>query len=265
MPIGDKFDKLEVVSAPYLKLMGNHRRRRWVKVRCDCGKTTEALEYNLRVGRIRSCGCAQGAPRALVIIGERFGRLVVIGEPYLKPVGGRRRSHVLVRCDCGTETEAGVTNLRRGNTQSCGCMVREATIARSTTHGATATRLYRIWRGMHKRCSNPNADSYKWYGAKGIKVCPEWSSFEVFREWALPNGYAEGLELDRENSDEDYCPRNCRWITKKANIRRIGLFWSNELDARLVQYASATGVNPYDVIRLSVEEYLLPRAEPGPT
>jgi hypothetical protein len=159
MSIGNRFDKLEVVSAPYLKPMEDHRRRRWVKVRCDCGKTTEALEYNLRVGRIRSCGCAQGAPRALVTIGERFGRLVVIGERYLKSVGGRGRSHVLVRCDCGTETEAGVTNLRRGNTQSCGCMVREATIARSTTHGATATRLYRIWRGMHKRCSNPNADS----------------------------------------------------------------------------------------------------------
>jgi hypothetical protein len=261
MPVGDRFGKLVVTSEPYLKLMRDGRRRRWVALQCDCGTSTEALLYDLTGGKRRSCGCRRGnpGPRTAVQVGDRFGRLVIISEPYFKPRGdGRNRGWARVRCDCGTDTEAMLSNVLQGRTRSCGCVQREATIMRSTTHGAAGTRLYDIWRGMHRRCTNPNADNYKWYGAKGIRVCPEWVTFEAFQQWAVANGYAKGLELDRENSDKDYCPGNCRWITKKANIRRVGLFWSNELDARLVAYASERDQNPYEVIRLAVEAFLQP-------
>lgn len=49
---------------------------------------------------------------------KRFGRLLVIKE------NGRRRGHVLwkCRCDCGNIIYTIGYDLRRGHTQSCGCI-----------------------------------------------------------------------------------------------------------------------------------------------
>lgn len=70
------------------------------------------------------------------------------------------------------------------------------------------------------------------------------------------HGYVRGLEIDRIESDGDYEPGNCRYRTKKANIRDRDLAWSDELDAKLIGQASELGVSPYDLIRIVVEEYL---------
>lgn len=84
-------------------------------------------------------------------------------------------------------------------------------------------RLYRIWHGMKQRCYNPNAKGYQWYGGKGIAVCNEWRScFFTFQSWALDNGYADNLTIDRINSSKGYCPDNCRWLTLSENVARAG-------------------------------------------
>ena len=85
----------------------------------------------------------------------------------------------------------------------------------TTVHGMSRTRLYHIWNGMRQRCENPKAISYKYYGAKGVTVCAEWKAFKNFCDWALNNGYAENLTLDRVNSDGNYEPSNCKWATNK--------------------------------------------------
>ena len=116
------------------------------------------------------------------------------------------------------------------------------------------TKLYKILRDMKQRCYNPNRKDYKWYGGRGIKVCDEWSCSEIaygstskgaiaFKQWALNNGYKEGLTIDRIDSNKGYSPENCRWITiqeqqkNKSNNRLITykgktqtlLDWSREL------------------------------------
>ena len=68
---------------------------------------------------------------------------------------------------------------------------------------------------------NKNSHSYKNYGAKGVKVCEEWDSFEVFHDWAYANGYDESAEfgectIDRIDPFGDYCPENCRWVSAKV-------------------------------------------------
>lgn len=77
---------------------------------------------------------------------------------------------------------------------------------------------------MRRRCNNQNSKKYKWYGGKGIKVCEEWDhgygGFENFYQWAIENGYNDELTIDRIDSDKDYEPSNCRWITLKENIHR---------------------------------------------
>lgn len=73
---------------------------------------------------------------------------------------------------------------------------------------------------MRKRCNNPNSTSYRYYGARGIKVCEDWASFESFyRDMGDP---PEGLSLDRIDPGKDYCPGNCRWATaqQQAENRR---------------------------------------------
>lgn len=114
---------------------------------------------------------------------------------------------------------------------------------------------------MRYRCNDLKAQNYQWYGGKGIKVCPLWQKdFLAFRDWAHGNGYSPGLELDRINSDKNYEPANCRWVTKKRNIRNRDRYWSDELDARLVEYSARCGDDPYQVIQEAVEKYLAEHA-----
>ena len=74
---------------------------------------------------------------------------------------------------------------------------------------------------MKYRCNTPTCDAYFRYGASGIKVCDEWNnSFLAFEEWALANGYKDGLTIDRIDSKGNYCPENCQWLTKGDNTAK---------------------------------------------
>lgn len=85
-------------------------------------------------------------------------------------------------------------------------------------------RIFVIFNGIKKRCYNENNKTYRWYGAKGIKICDEWmdnpSSFE---EWALNNGYADDLTIDRIDANRNYCPENCRWISREENSKHTSI------------------------------------------
>jgi hypothetical protein len=78
-------------------------------------------------------------------------------------------------------------------------------------------RLHNTWRGMRERCENARHVSYAYYGGRGIAVDPAWRSFEVFRDWAVANGYARALEIDRKDNDGNYCPENCHFVTHAEN------------------------------------------------
>ena len=92
----------------------------------------------------------------------------------------------------------------------------------SKTLCKSQTRLYHIWANMRERCSNKNGKEFHCYGGRGITVCQEWEkSFESFKEWALANGYAENLTIDRINNDSNYSPENCRWITLSENSKHV--------------------------------------------
>lgn len=74
---------------------------------------------------------------------------------------------------------------------------------------------------MRRRC-NPNTKDPRnknWAG-KGVRVCDEWQDFSKFEEWSLANGYREGLSLDRIDSDGNYEPSNCEWVTRSVNSKR---------------------------------------------
>lgn len=72
---------------------------------------------------------------------------------------------------------------------------------------------------MRRRCDYPKNPKWEYYGGRGIRVCDEWQAYETFRDWALANGYADNLTLDRINVDGNYEPSNCRWLSRAAQNR----------------------------------------------
>jgi hypothetical protein len=97
----------------------------------------------------------------------------------------------------------------------------------------------------HHRCSNPAA--VKYYIERGITVTESWRTFIPFKDWALANGYAEDLTLDRIRSDGNYDPSNCQWISMAENLRKRSGVTMTMAKAREVRERKAKGERVKDL------------------
>ena len=117
--IGNKYGVLTVVArGPNT----NEGRAQWI-CECECGNQTVVLGKNLRSGNTKSCGCLKSKQPAARkdLTGQRFGRLVVLGEPK----NGERGTIWKCLCDCGEICFKVSTDLAHGSVQSCGCYKKE--------------------------------------------------------------------------------------------------------------------------------------------
>lgn len=161
------------------------------------------------------------------MVGIKFNSWTVLSESQYDKWGSKQW---LCICDCGNEKKVRQSDLKSNKSSQCRpCgylkrktvqLIRLTTQGNNYKHGYNRTPTYKSWQMMKERC-NPeckayyNPKSYKWYGAKGIKVCERWMDFNNFLEDMGERPI--GKQLDRIDGNGNYTPENCRWVTALEN------------------------------------------------
>jgi len=183
-------------------------------------------------------------PKVKDLTGIKVGKLLI-----LKANGRDSYSRCLweCACDCGNMVtrKASILSdaIKKEKQSHCGCS------SPRKTHGLTKgnKRLYWIWASMVQRCENPKNKDYYNYGARGISIFKPWrDNFGAFHEWAMQNGYKEGLSIERIDNENGYNPDNCCFITMpdQAKNQRDCLYavWDGQKRS-LSELSEISGIN----------------------
>ena len=142
-----------------------------------------------------------------------------------RPVGSTVLRFAMFECEyCGSKVERQLSNGKRD--KSCGCYKHKLCSESNMKHGDSVkgseyNNLFGIWGNMRDRCNRDTHKDAPYYKEKGITVEKEWDQYPEFKKWSLANGYEpkKKLQIDRKDSDKNYTPTNCRWVTPKVNQR----------------------------------------------
>lgn len=216
------------------------------RCKCDCGNEKTLSKTNLL--KTKNCGCNKDhrKTRKVSLIGQRFGRLVVISEENKK--NGIYR---ICKCDCGKIVSTKTVGLNRKNsTNSCGCFQKEKTGNASRIHGYSKKGFsieYSSWLNMRQGCYLKSHNRYEKYGSRGIKVCDRWlSSFEFFLE-DMGSVPSKKHSLDRIDVNGDYCKENCRWASQYVQQgNRSNNVWHEINGVKLIQSDWARYMNIHE-------------------
>jgi len=195
-----------------------------------------------------NCNQVKGA----TMIGNIFGRLTVLSE------SGRsndKQKVYLCQCECGNKTTVISGNLKKGNSQSCGCSRRKTCSARmklyNFKHGQSNTKLWRTWKGMLERTTIVTSTHFNRYGGRGITVCDEWKDFQRFaKDVGEPPSHSHSL--DRIDNSRGYFPGNVRWATAKeqAHNRSTNVWvWTDGQKMISSEAAKKMGVSKSTITR----------------
>lgn len=174
--------------------------------------------------------------------GHIYGRFIVLS---LDASNQKKDARWICRCECGTIKSILAMTLSRGDSKSCGCLLKELASIRATTHGQTKSMEHRSWDSMRQRCNNSKHHAFTNYGGRGIKICERWSIFENFLEDMGPRRSLK-YSLDRINNDGNYEPENCRWATEaeqKLNRSDSHIIEFNGVKKNLCTWAKENGIS----------------------
>lgn len=153
------------------------------------------------------------------------------------------------RCKCGKSFVALASNIRSGNTKSCGCLKRAVSTKMLTIHGLHRNPIWSVWKNMMRRCYEETNPAFHNYGGRGIFVCDKWHDVAAF--YADMGDRPKKMSLDRIDNNKGYSPDNCRWATSKQQNRNrrdnISICIGGEKKL-LVEISEETGIS-YDRLR----------------
>lgn len=200
----------------------------------------------------------------LDLTGHRFGRLVAV--KLIGKVDKKSYAWACI-CDCGNQVVVRVGNLRSGNSESCGCVLKERNKSRAT-HQQVDTAEYHAWAGIKQRCTNPKNPAYMNYGGRGIIVHPSWlDDFAAFRDYVGPRPSANH-SIERIDNDGHYVPGNIIWADKRTqarNRRTSNLVTIEGITKTVMEWAEIAGIKAgtlYERVRREVSsEYLLAKRD----
>ena len=196
------------------------------------------------------------------IVGTRIGLYDVLYECDFKSNDGHRIFHV--KCsECGWESNV---QMHRIKMLSKKCKHINLAGQYSTDKAKIIwnnKRIFKIYQGMIQRCYNPNNKNFTDYGGKGIGICEDWlNNPKSFEDWAISHGYENDLTIDRIDSNKNYCPDNCQWITLEENSRRANANFI-EVDGKTLsgtQWAEMLGFGKNTINKL-IRKYPLNKVE----
>lgn len=112
-------------------------------------------------------------------------------------------------------------------------------MGKSYQHRLSSHPLYHTWENMRQRCYNSKHTAYKWYGARGIKICERWNNFANFV--ADVGEKPPGTTLDRKDNNGDYEPDNVRWADQVEQIRNSRIRETNRTGTKGVWFNRKVG------------------------
>lgn len=207
--------------------------------------------------------------RKSLLQGTKIGNCIFLKDIDSKEYIDKKTKNILYKrrslfeCECGNNFEALLISVRDGNTKSCGCLKRKTSPQNGKsfiTHGLSYHPLFLRWHNIKERCQNIKCKAYINYGARGISLCSRWEDLSLFIEDMYPS-YIEGLEIDRIDNDGDYCPENCRWVTRiqnANNTRRNRFIEYNGMTQSVSKWANDLNM-PYDNLLLRLKRWPIER------
>lgn len=181
-----------------------------------------------------------------VNVGATLGRLTVVAGPFRK-VDSRGVPRLVYQCSCscGAVKTISRDSLKSGRSNSCGCMAKEMTSARSKTHGMRGAPIYAVWNMMMQRCYLPSYRLFKDYGGRGISVDPKWHKFEGFYA-DMGDPPFKGASLERIDNEGNYSKENVTWadsVAQNRNKRNNSRYTFQGKSLLLQDWAKEVGIN----------------------
>jgi len=177
----------------------------------------------------------------------------------------------LCKCKCGTITEVSGRSLNNGASTRCLKCNQKDMGKKAVKHGFCVNRKkipeYYIWRGIIDRCTRKKCNSYKNYGARGIKICDRWlKSFPNFIE---DMGYKpfENASIERIDVNKNYDPSNCIWLHRSLQMNnKQNSVTINNIRSSLTEHARHYNVDRFYLSKMLKEgksiEFILQTAKP---